>query len=335
MNFSRVVIPARDVISLAWCGDTLVDWTHGGAVFHLDGRHEPSHISWGYRFDAACAISDGRFAVIYEKCGTKALLLRDGKLLRELNRSYYQAEVYEYPVYLWQAANGRTLLAHCPEDYCRIDIDDAETGERLTQGPRKPQDFFHSRLAVNSSGTRLLSAGWYWHPWDSVAYYDLPEALQNPTHLDRPDNFAPYSGVRGSAEESSACWQTAERVLLGSSEMKEEPALAREPRLHPRGIAVYDVVSRAYVRSATLEQITGTLMPLGQNHAVSFYHHPKVVSLETGQVVERWEDLDTGKQSSSIIWDMKLPPLAIDAPRHRFAVFGPAGITVVQIDLDG
>jgi hypothetical protein len=242
-------------------------------------------------------------------------------------------------VCLWKAPDGRVLIAHCPEDYCRIDIDDAETGQRLTQGAREPEDFFHSRLAVNPAGTLLLSAGWVWHPWDSVVYYDVAEALRDPNHLDQLGNSAPLSRNVGLAEESSACWQTDGRVLIGSSEEGEDQqevslAQACEPRLRPRGIAVYDVVSRAYLRAVTLGQAPGVLMPLGESHAVSFCQHPKVVSLDTGEVGERWEDLDTGKQTSSIIWDMKLPPLAVDPQRRRFAVFGSAGITVVQIDLE-
>jgi hypothetical protein len=316
-----------------------VDWTHGGTVYHLDGRRFDSRVGWAFPFDAAQATPDGRFVVIYQRCGTKALLIRDGKILRELNRSFYHAHVYEYPVCLWKSQDGRVLIAHCPEDYRRIEIDDAETGQRLTVGVRKPQDFFHSRLTVNAQGTRFLSAGWVWHPFDSVAYFDIAEALRDPTHLDFPHS-APYSRHVALAEESSACWQTSERVLLGSSEEEEDRqdddvAQAREPRLNSRGIAVYDVPTQTYVCSAVLGEIPGTMMPLGESHAVCFYRHPKVVSLESGEIIARWEDLDTGTQKSSIIRNAKLPPLAIDPEHNRFAVFGPAGITVVQIDLHG
>jgi len=244
MKFSRITIPATNVVSLTWYGDTLVDWVRGGARFHLhDGTCEESRVSWAFPFDMACATKDGRFAVIYQRLGTKALLLRDGKLLRELNRSYYHAHVYEYPVCLWRASDGRTLLAHCPEDYCRIEIDDAESGIRLTEGLRKPDDFFHSRLLVNSSGTHLLSAGWAWQPWDGVAFYDVAEALHDPTHLDKLAHRAPGSLNAAFAEESSACWQTTARVLLGASSQPEDHDHTNsmkigEPCLHPRGVAV-------------------------------------------------------------------------------------------------
>ena len=229
-------------------------------------------------------------------------------------------------------------MAHCPESYCQIDIDDAETGKRLTTGARSPQDFFHSRLMVNASGTRLLSAGWIWHPWNAVIYYEIAEALRDPTHLDNTANHAPGSSDVCLAEEASACWQTTERVLLGASSEEEDPQEERsaqigEPRLHTCNIAVYDVPSSKYIRSVVLGEPPKIMMPTGNRHAISFHRHPKLVSLESGEVVARWEDLDTGKQVGSMISGAKLPPLAIDVQHHRFAVAGPENVGVVQIDL--
>ncbi len=338
MKFSRQEISKKPAASLVWAGNTLVDWVGGGAVFHLDGRREDPRVRWAFSFDAVRATADGRFAVIYQRLGTKALLLREGKLLRELNRSFYHADVYEYPICIWKALDGRTLIAHCPEDYNRIDIDDADSGTRLTGGVRKPADFFHSRLMVNADGTRLLSAGWVWHPWSSVVYYDVGEALRDPAHLDDLGNCAPGSRNVGLAEEDSACWQTTERVLLGGSPEEdirddEDTEEMPGPRLHARGIAVYDLTSQTYITSATLGEAPGTLMPIGETHAICFYGHPKLVSLDSGQIVMRWEDINTGKQTSSILSNSHIPPIAIDVEHHRFAVSGPNGINVVQIDL--
>jgi len=338
MKFSRLVIPGAKAASLTWCGDALVDWVSGGDVFHLDGQRKESRVSWGFPFDAACATEDGEYAVVYQRTGTKGLLLCEGRIVRELNRSYYSANAYEYPISIWRASDGRVLIAHCPEEYCRIEIEVAASGERLTQGTRKPQDFFHSRLMVNAAGSRLLSAGWVWHPWSSVLYFDIREALHDPSHLDQTDNKAPGSFHIGLAEHASACWQTNERVLLGGSSEEEDQTEVAETsapalRLRPGGIAVYDVVSRSYVKSVVPNEVPGAMMPLGESHAVCFYKDPRVVSLDSGETIVQWEDLDTGKQVSSIIWNTKLPPLAIDVKRHRFAVAGPDNITVMQVDL--
>ena len=75
-------------------------------------------------------------------------------------------------------------------------------------------------------------------------------------------------------------------------------------------------------------------MPLGESYAVCFYGHPKIVSLDSGKVLASWDDLDTGNQSSSILsTNSRIPPLAIDTAHCRFAVPGPGGISVIQIDL--
>ena len=115
--------------------------------------------------------------------GTKGLLLHNGKILRELNRSSYHANAYEYPVALFHEPGGRLLLAHCPEGYCRIELKEAETGRALTaSADRKPSDVFHSRLAASPCGKRLLSAGWVWHPWGAVACFDIARALGRRLH---------------------------------------------------------------------------------------------------------------------------------------------------------
>ncbi len=336
-KISRREIPAR-VASLAWQGDALVDWVGGGKVFYPDGTVEDPRVGWAYPFDASCATADGRFAIIYQRRGTKALLLRDGKLQRELNRSFYHADVYDYPICIWPAPDSRVLIAHCPEDYRRIDIEDAETGTRLTNGDRKPEDFFHSRLMVNPSGTRFLSAGWVWQPWEAVVYYDIAEAVHDPSHLDNVDNHAPGALNVGLAEEGSACWQTDKRVLIGGTTEENSPpdpedlASIGEPRLHARGIAIYDVVEKKYIRSVVIDDVPGEMMPVGESHAICFCGNPRLVSLESGQVLSRWDDLDTGPVHGPTVEERKFPPLAIDIANRRFAVYDSDKITVIQID---
>jgi hypothetical protein len=336
MRFSKTIIPAKNVCSLNWCGDTLIDWVGGGAAFHLDGRQSRSLVNWAFPFDSAQSTGDGRFVVIYQRLGTKALLLREGKLLRELNRSFYHAHIYEYPICIWQNADGRPLIAHCPEKYCRIEIDDAETGNRLTSGAaRKPADFFHSRLAVNCDGTRLLSAGWVWHPLDCVVTFDIAEGLRNPSHLDQ-GAWAPASHDVSLTEESSACWQTRERLILVHPLRKMNP-LKKIP--HQRTTSVYIPLELLFTTLfpntmfSLPEELPGAMMPLGKNHVVCFFNHPKVISLDSGEITTRWKELSTGNQKSSICMDKTfIPPLAIDAKNQRFAVFGPSDITVIQIE---
>ena len=339
MNISRKVLPASKVHSLTWCRDTLVDWVGGIQVFHLDGRYDKSRLFWGFDFDAAIATPNGRFAVIYKRLGTKALVLRDGKILRELNRSYYFAGDYEYPICIWNSMAGQTLIAHCPDDYCRIDIEDAETGERLTGGNRKPEDFFHSRLKVNSDGTRLLSAGWMWHPFDSVVYFDLAEALRNPAHLDGLQNFPQNPGDAYMAEAGTACWQSQAQILLGGVARQAFPESSggmkdQDQFLRVNGLAIYDVTAKTYLKSFALEEPPGMIMPIAGTHAICFYRHPRLVALNTREVVHTWDDLETGNEIGSISSDAKAPPIALDPSNNRFAVSAAEGIHVIQVETD-
>lgn len=333
--FSSNSFPARQVRSLCWRGDELVDWVGGGRSFALDGKERPRAVNYAYRFDAATASPDGRFAVIYERLGTKGLLLDNGKIVRELNRSFYSAHAYEYPVALFPDSTGRLLLAHCPTDYCRIEFDDIETGCTLTaSNQRKPADFFHSRLAASPNGKRFVSAGWIWHPWNAVVCFEIAQALADPQHLDRGEIVRPNSGY----EEASACWLDDDRLVVGGSaeveNLGDDDEVAVEPNLSPRGLAVYDVAQGACLRALQLDEPPGVVFAAGPDHILSLYRHPKLIELTTGKQLHVWTELNSGLQDGSIVWGLKdeakPPPMAFDPVHKRFAIVNGDNITVIE-----
>jgi hypothetical protein len=336
--FTQSSFTATGIQSLCWRGDELIDWVGGGRTFTTDGTERSARVIYGYRFDAATASPDGRFAVIYERLGTKGLLLRDGQIVRELNRSFYHAEAYEYPVALFNGPDGRVLLAHCPGDYSRIDFEDAETGRLLTESvDRKPSDFFHSRLAVSPNGKRLLSAGWVWHPLSLVVSFDVARALADPRHLDKGQGF-PTSFNPGLVEENSACWLDDDRFAVAASAEYQEDDVEDngEPRLRPLGLAVYDMIQGACLHSFQLEEQAGTILALGKRFVLSLYRHPKLIDLLTGKVVHVWTELRSGLQDNSIFWglddDAKPPPMAFDPATNRFAIANGDAVTVIEFD---
>ena len=320
------------VHSLVWAGEELVDWVGGGNRYSLDGRVRKPQVYYAGRFDAAC--SAGNFAAIYERLGTKGVILKDGAIHREINRSFYHANAYEYPICLWAEASGRVLMAHCPDNYNAIEIEDVLTGERLTAAPERKRDsFFHSRLQVNPDGTRLLSAGWLWHPWDAVAVYDIAEALRDPSHLDATPGCNPRH-VEG-VPESSACWLSESQLLIAGGERDFEPDGGEIPghRLTENGIMIYDAVTCEAVHSVQLEHPVGTMMPVGETSVVTFYGYPRLISLTDGRVIQEWPDLPSGSQTSSIIWNSKSPPppIALDPANRRFAVAAGEDIHVIDL----
>jgi hypothetical protein len=109
----EIRIPASHVRSLVWHDDELIDWAAGGQRFLLSGEAVPRHVNYAFPFDAAVSSPSGEYAVIYTRLGTKGLVLRRGEIVREINRSFYCADAYEYPVALLRIADGREVLAHC------------------------------------------------------------------------------------------------------------------------------------------------------------------------------------------------------------------------------
>ncbi|HEX9213267.1 MAG TPA: hypothetical protein VF901_22390 [Bradyrhizobium sp.] len=337
--FKETHFSASGVRSLCWRGDELVDWVGGGRGFTVAGAERRASVNFGYRFDAATASPDGRFVVIFERLGTKGLLLRDGQILRELDGSFYQANAYEFPVALFNDPDGRLLLAHCPGNYCRLELEEAETGRPLTaSADRKPSSFFHSQLSASPHGRRLLSAGWLWHPLSLVGCYDVGQALADPRHLDDRHGLA-ASFNPGLAEESSACWLDDDHLAVAASAEPEQESVEddSEPRLHPCGLAVYDVANRTCLRAFKMDEPPGTILPLGKGHVLSLYRHPKLIELSTGKVVHVWTELPSGRQDGSIMWglsDDAMPPaMALDRSGGRFAIANRDAITVLEFNL--
>jgi hypothetical protein len=319
-------IDAHGIRSLCWIDDTLVDWVGGARVLHLDGTVEDRLVDYAFRFDCAVASPCGEFAVIYEKLGTKGLVLRDGKVVREINRGFYHAHVYEYPIAIFRSMRGQPLIAHCPDEYCRLELEDIVTGERIRDsGKRKPRDFFHSRLRVSSNGRWLLSAGWVWHPFGIVDVFDLQAATHESDALDRPVALPDIDGEVDAAE-----FLQDDRLLIATSE--ENLGNDDDEAIGTDTVAVLDVARRQVTSRARTREKMGSLMPIDEEVAVSFFEHPKLISLRTGEVLKRWETIKSGKQTSSIIWnDVAIPPIAVDVAHRRFAVADESGVSVVEL----
>src|SRR5579885_2435568 len=98
----RDVIAAAKAKALVWLGDTLYDVAAGWRSFPLDGSQGSSRFGgYGDQFDAATTSPGWDTVALIASTGTKALLLAaDGRPIREVNRSYYHAEAYRYPLVL-------------------------------------------------------------------------------------------------------------------------------------------------------------------------------------------------------------------------------------------
>ena len=328
-EFSRLEInaPAQ---SLVWIDDSLYDVAAGWRRFPLDGSAAKARYSaYGPGFDAAVMSPARDLVALLQTAGTKGLILAaDGQLLREVNRSFYHAGAYRYPLALFGMPDGRTGLVHCPAHYNQLEIEDAASGEPLT-GPAKraPADVFHSRLAVSQSSRYLLSAGWVWQPWSCVMVYDLIAALDNPARL---DSYGDTFDMRGliQAEISGACF-VGDDVVVSTSPEPNDPEGPDD--LAPNILARWSITDRRFIWKRHLPQTAGDLLPLGDG-ILGLYQHPRLYDTCTGELAYEWPDLPTGTADSSIVWDKTFSGparIAVDERKNRFAVTDGQRITVI------
>lgn len=322
-------IPAPNgVTSLCWDGETLVDWVSGGYRYYLNGHVEPNQVLYGFIFDAAVISPTGEYAAIYVKQGTKALILNRGRIIRELNRSFSEADAYEYPIALFQLKNGQDVVAHCPDHYNQLEIDDLATGKRLTiSDTRSPSDFYFSRLAATPDGKFLLSAGWIWHPVDCVKVFRVEDALNDPSHLDGEG-----LDMNIWSENNCACFIENGRLIVALEGEEDDEGNTRSVR-NPFGVfRVFDLDQNKLQLESYPQAQVGTMMPVGENHVIGFYEYPKLFDLQTGAVIQSWPHLKSGKQKSSIVWGIDtVPPIAFDSKNLRFAIADEKNITVIQL----
>ncbi|NML39490.1 hypothetical protein HHL17_19975 [Chitinophaga sp. G-6-1-13] len=305
------------VETISWRGKDLVDWATG---IKIDGEGEwpAQQISYAYNFDAAITSADGQYALVFTKQGTKGLLLKNGKILREINRSYYQAEVYEYPAAFFVAPNGRTYLAHCPVAYCQLDFEDVETGEVVTRVEgREPQDYFYSRLEVSADNKWLISKGWVWHPWDMVVAFNIGACLQNPALL---DNVKKSPDVN--AEVGVAGFISNHEVLIGAigdGELMDDEAENVEA-LQPGQLVVWNLETDELSAPVMVKGFFGNIFPIDDTYTWDLAGCARIINYRTGEVVDQLEEFLVNPQVSSIIHHIEAPKIAYNRETKAMAV---------------
>lgn len=330
MNVTQQELPIQGARTLAWVNDNLIDIAAGWQQL-FPGLQPPRFTRYGPRFDATNVAPAGDVVALIDSLGTKALLLEsDGQVIREVNRSYYCADVYRYPITLFTLPDGRTGLAHCPDDYDLLQLEDAHTGERLTvtEG-RKPADLFHSRLAVSDDGSMLLSAGWVWHPWDVLAVYDLARALSQSDEL---DGLGSVLGIRGlaNAEVSGACFVGADVIVSTGSEENDPDS---PDDLEPQLLARWSTSEGCFAWRHRLDHCAGDLVSLAGN-VLALNQHPRLYDADSGLLLHQWPDLPTGESTSSITrGDTFAGPgrITIDPHQPRFAYTDGTRVVIVEV----
>ncbi|MCQ6957596.1 hypothetical protein [Mucilaginibacter aquariorum] len=286
-------ITAGFITTICWTDNTIVDWA-SGYQYELNGHTNQMGLHYGFG-DSAINSGNGEYVFIYKKLGTKGLLLKNGELVREINRSYYCSDVYEFPA-AFATIDGKTYLIHCPIAYNQIDFEDVETGELITNvNGREPDDMFYSRLEVSPDGTYLMSKGWVWHPLDRVVVFNIKECINNPKMLDAPQ-LCPDTGA---VEVCTAGFIDDNTVVIGSSdEFVDEEDIGQLP---PGHICLWHLKSNQISKPVKVNGDFGNLFPINNNYVWDLYCFPKIIDINTGEILDQNKEINSGKQKSPII----------------------------------
>jgi len=311
---TRQTIIANYLTTICWFNDLIVDWASAGQWYSLNGKEgQFGHDSYAFDFDSCIISENGQYAFIYKRLGTKGLLLKDGELLREINRSYYLASDYDYPA-AFATVRNITYLIHCPLAYDRLDFENAETGEIITNTlERKPPGVFHSRLEVNQDNSFLMSKGWVWHPREIVEVFNIADCIKNPLLLDQSD-LRPKFDV----EICTANFIDSSNVLIGSSnDVIDEDAVD----LPVKHLAIWNLTTNQVTNSIKVKGEFGNVYAINKRYAWDTFEFPKIIDLTTGEIIEKDETIDSGKQNSSMITDSsKLPLIAFNQQTKQLAI---------------
>jgi hypothetical protein len=288
--------------TIAWFDGNIVDWG--------------SAIGGGYPFDGAISSQDGHYDFIYKRLETKGILLKDGKIIREINRSYYQADVYEFPA-TFITFDNKTYLVHCPISYCQLDFEDVETGEIVTNiKHRNPSDNFHSRLSVSPDNKHLMVCGWGWHPVDTVELFNIAECFKNPLLLDNP-TFSPDFGT----PINSASFIDNERILIAAAD-EEHFYYLPPPALPRKHIAIWNFIKNEISTPVKVEGEFGNLFAINDKQAWDMFKFPKIINIQTGIIESKLENINSGLQTSSIIGNSieDCPQICYDRQTSKIAI---------------
>ena len=323
----RYELAAKELRSLCWAGDDLIYWI-GGVRIGRDGKPQRFGCGESYRFDAA--VGSGEVGVMFEMLGTKGRIGRwNGELprdhfvpigfteLREIDRSYYHAAAYGYPVCVFALPDGREAIAHCPRRHDTLEIELVD-GTPLTRRDVPAEDVFHGRLAASQDGRWLLSNGWVWQPYNVACVYDVARCLVEPAHLSTAGLTLDLGPLEA---EVDAATLSGDRLIASAS--------AERP-----GLSIVELPSGKHLGYAELPEYLGQrIMAWGAGHIVAFDGHPRVVRLDgpRAAIVHVWEDLEvpSWSQPNVNLAPPTAPYLAIDPKRARFAIADGDRVVVI------
>ncbi|WP_151479811.1 WD40 repeat domain-containing protein [Streptomyces albicerus] len=316
--------------SLVWQGDKLVSGC--GRRWGRDGVERKAAFAWSFPFDAGITSVSAPYSALYQERGTEGVLLERERVVRELDRSDYQADNYDYPLALGSLGDGREVVVHCPDEYNVLQIEDAASGERLTAGRRDPQDVFHSRLSLSPDGRYLLAVGWLWHPFGTAMVYDTALALTDPATLDG-EGLLPGPAVMN-GEVTAGCWLDVDRLVLATTGTGTESwGNKEEPALPPRHLGVWSMSEGRWLhRTPIADAEPGVLLLPRGDQVISLLGHPRLLDTATGRLVAEWPEVGVPVKTTCFgVSHVPSPVAALHPDGTRLAVAQAESIALITL----
>jgi len=309
-----------------WEGDALLDWRSGGDRLFVTGECTKGSVYMPHGFDRAIVSPSKQYSLVFRSNQTKGLLLKDWKVMREINRSYYNADMYEFPAVFAQLSTGEEVLIHCPTAYNRLSVESVQNGTPVIQGERLPRghDFFHSWMSVGPKAKYLLSVGWVWQPWSTAMLYDFEAALMDATVLDGPGISIPvddeiYAGVFVSEDEL---------VLNCYQEPDNDGKNDEHYFVH------WKIGDKQVLKRFSHSDCGGELHFVPDHFVLSTAACPRLFDYHSGELVYEWSNLTTNAPASCYCRDQSQVKVPYDPVHKRFAVIQGKDVHVITLDVD-
>ena len=110
-------------------------------------------------------------------------------------------------------------------------------------------------------------------------------------------------------------------VLIGSPNDTEPFDHEPSDKLKNGQIAIWNISTNTISKPITPNFIIGAyLTAIDENYAWDLYDFPKIVNFRTGVVEDKIDDINSGKQISSIIHHLDLPQISINRQTKKVAI---------------
>jgi len=169
-----------------------------------------------------------------------------------------------------------------------------------------------------------MSKGWVWHPIDEIVVFDVKECINNPLLLDNAQ-FYPNVGV----EICTASFIDDHRVLIGST----EEVFDELPKLPPKHISIWDLKTNLLSKSTPVKENFGNLFAISDTLTWDLFNFPKIINIDTGDIVDQNTEIDSGKQCSAIINETDyFPAIIFNKQTKQIAIKGHEKIEILTPD---